>query len=209
MKRLINVADFKETLTAALVLALLAALAVPAAGQLASSTSLTGTVTDTSGAVIPRANVRAVNTATQVAYGAVTNRTGIYNILYIPVGTYTLTVTAHGFATEVHTNVIVQNNQTARTDFALHVGSVATSVTVSSTPPPIATDDATIGQTIAATSIAQLPVNGEDPLKLATLNSGVMLYNTDNAQGNPPGERFGGAGTRQIQTMSLWTESLR
>jgi Carboxypeptidase regulatory-like domain len=198
MKRSIGIVNV-ETLTAVLVLALLAAFATPAAGQLASSTSLTGTVTDTSGALIPRANVRAVNTATQVAYSAVTNQTGIYNILYIPVGTYTITVRAHGFATEVHTNIIVQNNQTVRTDFVLRVGSVATSITVTSALPPIATDDATIGQTIAATSIAQLPVNGEDALKLATLNSGVVLYNTDNAQGNPPGERFGGAGTRQIQ----------
>jgi hypothetical protein len=195
LPRIINT----NTLTSALAIALLAALALPAKAQLASSTSLTGTVTDTSGAIVPRAQVSAVNTATQVAYHAITNRAGIYKVLYIPVGTYTLTVTAPGFEREIHTNIIVQNNQTVRTGFVLRVGSVATTVTVSSAPPPIATDQATISQTIAETSIAQLPVNGEDPLKLATLNSGVVLYNSDNAQGNPPGERFGGAGTRQIQ----------
>ncbi len=187
-----------KILAPALLLALLAGVAPPARAQLASSTSLTGTVSDTSGAIVPGAHVRAVNTATQIAYNTVTNRDGIYNVLYIPVGTYRITVTAQGFETAVHTNVVVNNNQTVRTDFTLRVGSVATSVTVSSAPAPIATDDATIGQTIAATSIAQLPVNGEDPLKLATTNSSVML-NADNAQGNPPGERFQGAGTRQIQ----------
>jgi hypothetical protein len=198
MKMLTRVMTIKM-LTGVVVFALLAALAVPAAGQLASSTSLTGTVTDTSGAVVPGAQVSAVNAATQVAYRGSTNRSGIYNVLYIPVGTYTVTVTAHGFSTAVHTNIIVENNQTVRTNFVLHVGSVATTVTVSSASPPIATDKATISQTISQRSIAQLPVNGEDPLKLATLNSGVVLYNSDNAQGNPPGERFGGAGTRQIQ----------
>lgn len=173
--------------------------ALPATGQLASSTNLIGTVTDASGAIVPGANVRAVNTATGVAYNAVTNRDGIYHVLYIPVGTYTITVTAHGFNTAVHTNIIVQNNQTVRTDFVLQVGSVATSVTITSAPPVISTDDATIGHTITAANIAQLPVYGQDPFKLATTNSSVMLYSTDNPQGNPPGERFMGAGTRQIQ----------
>ncbi|MGH9449738.1 MAG: TonB-dependent receptor domain-containing protein [Terriglobia bacterium] len=187
-----------KALTSVLVLALSAVLASPAAGQLASSTSLTGTVTDTSGAMVPGAKVKAVNTATQVAYNAVTTRAGIYNVLYIPVGAYTITVTARGFDTSVHTNITVENNQIVRTNFVLHVGSVLTSVTVSSAPAPISTDDATIGQTITAASIAQLPVNGQDPLKLAATNSSVML-NGDNPQGNPPGERFQGAGTRQIQ----------
>jgi outer membrane receptor protein involved in Fe transport len=166
--------------------------------QLASSTSLTGTITDQSGAVVAGANVSAVDTGTQIAYKATTNQDGIYNVLYIPVGTYTITVKAQGFDTVVHPNIIVDNNQTVRTDFVLSVGSVATSVEVTTASPPIATDDPTIGQTIAANSIAQLPVNGEDPLKLATTNSGVLL-NGDSPQGNPPGERFEGAGTRQIQ----------
>lgn len=173
--------------------------ALKASAQLASSTNLVGTVTDTSGAVVPGAHVTAVNTATQVNYHALTNQTGIYHVLYIPVGTYTITVAAQGFNTGVHSNIIVQNNATVRTDFVLHVGSVSTTVTVSSASPVIATDDATIGHTITANSIAHLPINGQDPFKLATTSSSVMLYQTDNAQGNPPGERFMGTGTRQIQ----------
>ena len=173
----------------------LAGLTLPAEAQVASSTSLTGTVTDPSGAIVPGASVRAVNTGTQVAYPTTTNQSGIYNILYIPVGTYTITVKAHGFATMVHTNIIVGNNQTVRTDFALHVGAASTSIQVTAVSPPLVTDSPTVGQTIPERSINQLPVNGEDPLKLATTNSSVML-NNDNPQGNPPGERFQGAGTR-------------
>lgn len=188
-----------KLLAAIFTLALLSAISVPAMAQLASSTSLVGTVTDTSGAIVPKAAVQAVNTATRVSYKAVTSDTGIYHILYIPVGTYTITVTAQGFRTAVHTNVIVQNNQTVRTDFVLQVGSVATSVTVTSATPVISTDDATIGHTISAENVMRLPVNGQDPFKLATISSNVQIYQTDNAQGNPPGERFMGAGTRQIQ----------
>ena len=58
--------------------------------QLASSTSLTGTITDQSGAVVAGASVSAVDTGTQIAYKATTNQDGIYNVLYIPVGTYTI-----------------------------------------------------------------------------------------------------------------------
>jgi Carboxypeptidase regulatory-like domain len=188
-----------QTLVCAMVLAMLGGLAVPAAGQLASSTNLTGRVTDSSGAVVPGASVKAVNKATQVAYTGTTGPSGTYKILYIPVGTYAITVSAKGFNTVEHSNIIVENNQTVRSDFVLQVGSVQTRVTVTGTPPPIATDNATISQTISASAIEKLPINGQDPIKLATLSSSVMLSGSDNPKGNPPGERFVGAGTRQIQ----------
>ena len=108
----------------------LVAWTAPVKAQLASSTSLTGTVTDPSNAIVPGANIRAVNTATGIAYTATTNQNGIYNILYVPVGSYTITVKASGFVTEVHSNIIVNNNQTVRTDFVLSVGAVTTSVEV-------------------------------------------------------------------------------
>lgn len=180
------------------VLGVFALAALPAHTQLASSTSLVGTVADSSAAVIIGANVTAVNDATQVAYKAVTNNAGVYNILFIPIGTYTITVEAQGFQKAVHPGIIVENNQTVRTDFALSVGQVANEVTVSGASPPFPTDDATISQTISEAKINDLPVNGQDPLKLAATTAGVTLAG-DNPQGNPPGERFIGAGTRDIQ----------
>lgn len=197
MKSIMGITSSK-IFTPVLVVVLLAAFALPAAGQLAISTSLTGRVTDSSGAVVPGASVKAINTATGVAYMGATGPSGIYKILYIPVGTYSITVTAKGFKTVTHSHIIVTNNQTVRSNYVLQVGAIATKVTVTGTPPPIATDNPTISQTISQRSIAQLPVNGADPLKLAALNSSVML-NRDNPRGNPPGERFQGAGTRQIQ----------
>jgi len=197
VKTLISIISSKM-LMPVLAIMLVVTFALQAAGQLASSTNITGRVTDTSGAVVPGARVKAVNNATQVAYTATTGPTGIYKILYIPVGTFTVTVTAKGFNTVVHNNIIVENNQTVRSDFALRVGSVETHVTVSAAPPPIATDSPTISQTISKHIIDQLPIDGQDPMKLAALNSSVRLSG-DNPRGNPPGERFQGAGTRQIQ----------
>src|SRR5258706_12621256 len=124
------------------VLGLCAALIRPALGQVASSTTLVGTVTDSSGAVVPGARVVAVHDATKVAYKGQTSSTGNYTLPYVPVGTYTITVDANNFAKSVHTNVLVGVNQSVRTDFALKVGAVSNEVTVSSAPPPIATDDA-------------------------------------------------------------------
>jgi len=176
----------------------LAALALPGYGQLASSTSLVGTVTDSSGAVVVGANVTATNDATQVTFKAATNGSGIYNILYVPVGTYTISVEATGFQQATHKDVIVVANQTVRTDFTMAVGQVSSQIVVSSAPPPFPTDDATIAETIGTTQINNLPVNGQDPLKLAATTPGVTL-SSDNPQANPPGERFYGAGTRDIQ----------
>ncbi|HWF48424.1 MAG TPA: carboxypeptidase regulatory-like domain-containing protein [Bryobacteraceae bacterium] len=186
---------FRDSLA---ILVALAALVLPANGQLASSTSLVGTVTDSSGGVVAVANVTAVNDATQVSYKGVTNNAGIYNILYVPVGTYTITVESPGFQKAVHSSVIVEANQAVRTDFTMSVGQVSSEIVVSSAPPPFPTDDATITETISQTQVNNLPVNGLDPLKLAITTPGVTL-SSDSPQGNPPGERFFGAGTRDIQ----------
>lgn len=174
-------------------------LSLPALGQVASSTTLVGTVTDSSGAVVPGASVVAVHDATKVAFkGQTSNSTGNYTLPYVAVGTYTITVEAPGFGKAVHTNVLVEANQTVRTDFVLQLGSVTNEVTVSTTPPPIATDDAALTQTISSASIVSLPVVGHDVLKLALTTAGV-IQSGDVTVGDPPGESFAGPGTRGEQ----------
>lgn len=180
------------------VLGLFAVLSPPALGQVASSTTLVGTVTDTSGAVVPGASVVAVQDATKVAYKGQTSSTGNYTLPYVAVGTYTITVEAASFGKSVHTNVLVGVNQTVRTDFELKVGAVANEVTVSSTSSPIATDDAALVQTISTVEIASLPVAGHDTYKLALATAGVQ-QSGDVTVGDPPGESFAGPGTRGEQ----------
>src|SRR6202521_1645888 len=180
------------------VLVLCLALSRPASAQVASSTTLVGTVTDSSGAVIPGVSVIAVQDATKVAYKGQTSSTGNYTLPYVAVGTYTITVEAPSFGKSVHSNVLVEVNQTVRTDFVLKVGAVTNEVTVSSAPPPIATDDAAVIQTTSTVAIASLRVAGHDTLKLALTTAGVQ-QSGDVTVGDPPGESFAGPGTRGEQ----------
>jgi hypothetical protein len=180
------------------VLGLCMLLGQPMFGQAASSTSLVGTVTDASGAVVSAATVVAVQDATKVSYKGQTTDTGNYSLPYIEVGTYTVTVEAAGFEKVAHTNVLVEVNQTVRTDFALKLGSVTDVTTVTSATPPIATDDAAISQTLSSVAINSLPIAGHDALKLALTTAGV-IQSGDVTVGDPPGESFAGPGTRGEQ----------
>lgn len=172
--------------------------AVQCFGQLSRTTSLVGTVKDTSGAVVPNASVVAVQTETGTTYRAKTNATGDFSIPYINIGTYSVTVKVQGFKTTEKTGILVQVNQVVRTDFTLQVGQISQEVTVKGGAPAIATDDASVSQVVSQQQIADLPLNGRDVLELAVTTPGV--YQTSNSRrGIPPGERFIGAGGRNIQ----------
>ncbi|TAM79494.1 MAG: hypothetical protein EPN47_16955 [Acidobacteria bacterium] len=167
-------------------------------GQLSRTTSLVGTVKDTSGAVVPNASVVAIQTETDTTYRAISNAAGEYSIPYVNIGPYTITVKAQGFRTIQKTGILVQVNDVVRTDFTLQVGEVSQEVTVKAGAPAIATDDASVSQVVNQRQIADLPLNGRDVLELAVTTPGV--YQTSNSRsGIPPGERFIGAGGRNIQ----------
>src|SRR3982074_2681291 len=90
-----------------------------------------GTVTDKSGAAVPRATVTAVQIETNVETKATTTDTGVYRMPYLPLGTYRFTASAPGFRTDVTDNVILRVAQTVTVDFRLEVGQVNEQVTVS------------------------------------------------------------------------------
>ena len=169
-----------------------------ALAQLANTTSLVGTVTDSSGASAAGVSVTAVNTATNDTYKTVTNGSGDYNIEFIKIGRYTVTAQQTGFETIVKNGIVVDSNQTVRADFNLQVGQVSQQVVVSGSAPPLSTDDASVREVVSQRSIAELPLNGRDALKLATLSPGV-LPGQKASNGIPPGEDFIAAGTREIQ----------
>jgi hypothetical protein len=167
-------------------------------GQVASSTTLVGAVTDDSGAVIPNARILAVQDAAKVPYKGVTSGTGDYVLPYVAVGTYTITVEADGFEKQKHTNILIEVNHTVRTDFTLKIGAATNEVTVTSAEPAIATDDASLVQTLSTQAIASQPVVGDDALKLALTTAGVQ-QSGDVTVGDPPGESFAGPGVRGEQ----------
>lgn len=173
--------------------------AISAYAQLATTTSLVGTVTDSTGKVIPGAKVTATETRTHDQYNTTTNGQGNYTFEFVRVGVYSITVELTGFQKITKTGIIVDIDQTVRTDIALAVGAVSQSVTVEATVSAIKTDDASVSEILSTRSVAELPVNGRDPMSLATTTAGVLPGTKSSATGTPPGEDFNGAGTREIQ----------
>ena len=104
--------------------------AASAWAQLASQTALVGTVTDSSGLVVPGAQVVAVNAGTRDTYETTTNAEGYYNIQFVRTGTYEISVALSGFQTSKVSGVDVANNQIARTNVVMRVGQVNESLTV-------------------------------------------------------------------------------
>src|SRR5258708_25478167 len=92
--------------------------------QLATVTSLVGTVSDSSGKVIAGAKITAVNAETLDTYSALTNQDGNYRIDFVRVGTYNVACEFAGFTRLQHTGSIVSINQIVRNDFTLHPGSL-------------------------------------------------------------------------------------
>lgn len=175
-----------------------------ALAQLATTTSLVGTITDSSGKVIPGAVVTAVETGTDDKYTATTNGQGYYAMDFVRVGTYNVTAAMPGFQKVTTTGISVSINQTVRTDIALPVGALTQSVTVEAAVTAIKTDDASISEVMSTRSISELPLSGRDPMQVARMTPGVLQGVKSSATGVPPGEDFNGAGTREIQnSMSL------
>ena len=172
--------------------------------QLATTTALVGTVTDASGQTVPGAKVIAVNRDTADTYTAVTNDQGYYNIQFVHIGTYNISVEKPGFQKVEKIGILVEINQIVRTDITLAVGALSQTVTVEAQATAIKTDDATVSEILSTRSLSELPLNVRDPMSLAVTTPGVLQGTKSSLTGVPPGEDFNGAGTREIQnSMSL------
>ncbi|HUB52892.1 MAG TPA: TonB-dependent receptor [Terracidiphilus sp.] len=126
--------------------------------QLGGSGAIEGTVTDSTGAVVPGARVTAKSDATGVEMERITNRDGRYSLSPLDAGTYKVTVSAKGFATLVREKMQVNGLQVIGLDFALQVGVANTVVTVTAEPPPLETEDATLGATMENEVYQSLPL---------------------------------------------------
>jgi hypothetical protein len=146
--------------------------------------TLTGTVTDPSGATVGQAQVQAVNIATQETYTATTTGKGAYFIPYVLPGTYTVTVTATGFKTQVQQNVVLQASRSTGLNFALQLGAVAETVEVSAAPPLIETANGSGGTILTQREIEDTPLNGRQIYTLLGTTPGSQFLQTQfGAQG--------------------------
>lgn len=158
--------------------------------------TLTGLVTDPSGAAVPNAKVTLTNSATSVSVNTQTNQTGFYTFPYVVPGTYSISVDATGFQRQVHPDIAVQVGMSVRTDFALQVGQTQQAVTVTGGAEMLQTDNATIGTVISPRQVNELPLNGRNPLSLVALAPGVIPQGQ--AQQNAAGTNNSAYGNYQI-----------
>jgi hypothetical protein len=148
--------------------------------------TITGTVSDPAGAVVPDAKVTAKSVETDEVFETVTTTTGNYTMPSVPAGTYELTVEAAGFTKYIQTGIHVQLVQTARIDVVLQIGSTTQAVTVSADAPLLRTENAEQSQTINGDKVNDLPMgftNGvRSPIAFAQLAPGAVNIVGSNLQ---------------------------
>lgn len=135
--------------------------------------SISGTVLDPSGAVLPGVSVTALNTATGFNESVTTSSSGTYVIPLLQVGPYTLTFQKDGFQTASRTGLVLVADESASENVTLAVGSSVQKVTVSASAVELDTQSAALTSTIGATAIEELPLNGRNPASLVLLTPGM------------------------------------
>lgn len=146
--------------------------------------TLTGTVTDPSGAVIPNVTVEATNNSTQQKYTTTTTGKGVYFIPYVLPGTYKVTASANGFTTQEQDNVLLQASQSRGLNFSLPVGTTTQTVEVSDVPPLIETANGSGGTVLTEREIENVPLNGRQVYTLLGTTPGSQFLQTQfGAQG--------------------------
>ncbi len=174
------------------------AFATSALAQLGGGT-IRGTVTDSSGAVLPGAMVVATNSATNSAVTRTTTTAGDYVIAPLNAGTYSLTVKAKGFESFNQENVTVNALETRSINVTMRVGQQSATVTVTMAPPALDTEDSTLGTTMDQATYSALPIlmNGNQRMatQFAYLTPGVQSNLTSGNTGFNSGI-FNGSGSR-------------
>lgn len=209
-------------------------LMTPRTWAQANRGSITGIVTDTSGAVVPGVAVEATNTATNVPTSTVSNTEGIYVLPNLPPGNYSVAFTRDGFEKLLRPGVTVNSTQVVRIDVSLRVGTVTSTVTVSGGAPVLDMDTAGVGTNMKSTIVNDLPLSiygggrfvedfavaitpGYSPISSpygAVVNGGqwfTKLYTVDGTSGTSsvPGDSMdGGPSMEAVEELQAQTSGL-
>ena len=140
-----------------------------------------GTVMDPSGSAIVGATVTATNDGTKISQSVMTDENGYYQILGLPIGTYTVTAEAGGFRKQAFEHQALQINQSLRLDAKLVIGAASDTVEVTTQAANVETVNQTIGASVTGETIQRAPLNGRNVLDLAALQPGVTETNGDSS----------------------------
>ncbi|MBI1895155.1 MAG: carboxypeptidase regulatory-like domain-containing protein, partial [Acidobacteria bacterium] len=159
-------------LATSIAIAILVTLAgTPAAAQTAS---VTGRVTDASGAVIPNASLTITNVDTRVDRSTSTNESGYYTFSLLQPGRYQIVVESEGFRPLTRSGLVFEVDQRAELNFTLEIGAVTERVEVTADIQQLNTVEASRGQVIENRRIVEMPLNGRNYNQLALLSAGTV-----------------------------------
>jgi Carboxypeptidase regulatory-like domain len=147
--------------------------------------SITGTVKDQQGALVTNADVKASNVETGLMRSARTDSDGAYNIQYLPVGEYSVTVNAPGFEKFVQQHLTITVDQAQALNVVLTVGAESQTVEVSTAPPLVNTSTAELGRTVSPEEINNLPLTTRTAYAEMSLTPGVQSNSASNSQNTP------------------------
>ena len=175
---------------------LLLLVAVPRVHGQADQGAITGLVQDTTGAVIPNAQVTLTNVDTGLTLHGQTDASGNYVFSPVKIGTYKVQATAAGFSPTVQENIQLHVQDRVEANLQLKTGSESTEVTVSTAPALLQTEEGSTGQVIESKTINDTPLNGRNWIFIAQLTAGVAPAN--GARGQKGGD-FNANGQRAEQ----------
>ena len=151
--------------------------------------TVTGQVTDSSGAAIANATVTVINVDTGVSTPVQTNKEGVYTARFLPIGQYKLSTTATGFADRLTAPFQLEINQTVKVNTTLSVGAAASSVDVTDSAPIINTTDGVISTTFSNNEIQNFPLEGRNFQSVALFTPGVVQTDPSGMTGTNATER--------------------
>jgi hypothetical protein len=156
-----------------LLLAILCCVGLPGFAQSNSEGQIRGTVSDSSGAVIPHAQVTLTDVGTNITQKTASNDHGLYVFTALPASNYRMLIEAPGFGAVERPGIVLTVNQQTTLDVTLVPAAANTNVTVESVPVLLDADNATLGTDIGEKYLTQIPLENRDPFGLAFLAAGV------------------------------------
>src|SRR6266566_1193112 len=172
---------FSERLCSALSLFIVLIFTIFSAGHAhaqVTGATLSGTVTDASGAVIPGVQVSIKNRATGVVRNIKTDEVGFYSAPNLLAGNYDVTVSAPGFSTVAQTNIALAVGAQQQLNVSMKIGETTQIVEVTEAAPLVQVTSSVISAQVESTTVRELPLNGRDWASLATLSPGVNAIET-------------------------------
>ncbi len=174
-------------------------------GQSATG-QITGTVTDATGAVIPKVKISLTNQKTGATRDTTANESGAYAFPLLPVGVYSVSAEQQGFSVAKRSDVTLNVDQVVRIDLQLSVGQTTETVNVQGSAITIDTDTAGVGQVVTTKQVTELPLNGRNFLQLLFLAGGAV--ETGGEQGSMrqgAGNAISINGARPHRITTCWT----